>query len=218
MATNNQITSSSGINVSPKHASKVKAKTGLTATVKAIYAKGGIKAFWAGLGPSCLLVINPAVHFMALDQLKVMYKRLIIQRKKLDKRSSRVRVTAAALSPLEAFFIGAAAKSLATSVTFPLIRAKVLSMSRGRHDLGGNRRVIGMRNEGEININFATLDVIREVIRNEGFAGLYKGLGVQLSRSALAAAIMFTTREQLEKLTAGTLRRLKDAAVGAARR
>ncbi len=218
MATNNQITSSSGINVSPKHASKVKAKTGLTATVKAIYAKGGIKAFWAGLGPSCLLVINPAVHFMALDQLKVMYKRLIIQRKKLDKRSSRVRVTAAALSPLEAFFIGAAAKSLATSVTFPLIRAKVLSMSRGRHDLGGNRRVNGMRNEGEINNNFATLDVISEVIRNEGFAGLYKGLGVQLSRSALAAAIMFTTREQLEKLTAGTLRRLKDAAVGAARR
>ena len=217
MATNNQITSSSGIIVSPEHASKVKAKTGLTATVKAIYAKGGIKAFWAGLGPSCLLVINPAINFMALDQLKVMYKGLI-QRNIPDKRSSRVRVTAAALSPLEAFFIGAAAKSLATSVTFPLIRAKVLSMSRGRHDLGGNRRVNGMRNEGEINNNFATLDVISEVIRNEGFAGLYKGLGVQLSRSALAAAIMFTTREQLEKLTAGTLRRLKDAAVGAARR
>lgn len=76
MATNNQITSSSGIILSPEHASKVKAKTGLTATVKAIYAKGGIKAFWAGLGPSCLLVINPAVHFMALDQLKVMYKGL----------------------------------------------------------------------------------------------------------------------------------------------
>ena len=217
MATNNQITSSSGIIVSPKHASKVKAKTGLTATVKAIYAKGGIKAFWAGLGPSCLLVINPAVHFMALDQLKVLYKRLI-QRKILDKRSSRVRATAAALSPLEAFCIGAAAKSFATSVTFPLIRAKVLSMSRGRHDLGGNRHVYGMRNEGEINNNFATLDVISKVIRNEGFAGLYKGLGVQMSRSALAAAIMFTTREQLEKLTAGTLRRLKDAAVGAARR
>ena len=91
-------------------------------------------------------------------------------------------------------------------------------MSRGRHDLGGNRRVKGMRNEGEMNNNFAMLDVISEVIRNEGIAGLYKGLGVQLSRSALAAAIMFTTREQLDKLTAGTLRRLKDTAVGAARR
>ena len=37
--------------------------------------------------------------------------------------------------------------------------------------------------------------------------GLYKGLGVQLSRSAVAAAIMFMTREQLDALTAGTLRR-----------
>ena len=217
VATNNQITASSGSIVSPEHASKIKAKNGLIATAKAIYAEGGIKAFWAGLAPSCLLVINPAINFMALDQLKVMYKGQI-QRKKLDERSSRVRATAAALSPLEAFFIGAAAKSLATSVTFPLIRAKVLSMSRGRHDSGGNRRVIGMRNEGEINNTFATLDVISEVIRNEGIVGLYKGLGVQLSRSALAAAIMCTTREQLDKLTAGTLRRLKDAAVGAARR
>jgi hypothetical protein len=41
----------------------------------------------------------------------------------------------------------------------------------------------------------------------------YKGLGVQLSRSAVAAAIMFMTREQLDAMTAGTLRRLKEASV-----
>ena len=40
---------------------------------------------------------------------------------------------------------------------------------------------------------------------------MYKGLGVQLSRSAAAAAIMFMTREQPDALTAGTLRRIKQS-------
>ena len=38
------------------------------------------------------------------------------------------------LGPLEAFFIGAASKAIATSITFPLIRAKVLMMSADKEN------------------------------------------------------------------------------------
>ena len=43
------------------------------------------------------------------------------------------------------------------------------------------------------------LGVLYADVSAEGIiGGIYKGLGAQLSRSTLAAAIMFTTREKLE--------------------
>jgi solute carrier family 25 (peroxisomal adenine nucleotide transporter), member 17 len=30
----------------------------LVSTAREVYAKGGVPAFWAGLGPSCLLVVS----------------------------------------------------------------------------------------------------------------------------------------------------------------
>ena len=153
------------------------------------------------------------------------------------------------MGPLEAFFIGAASKAVATSITFPLIRAKVLMMSadaskkdsrsskkravdsgrkspgktdrRGRSPSPGKElpsakppgaeviiEKIGKLTD-KVKARMEFVDVLNDAIKAEGIGGLYKGLGVQLSRSAVAAAIMFMTREQLDALTAGTLRRIK---------
>ena len=216
-------------------------------TAREVYAKGGVPAFWAGLGPSCLLVVNPAINFAAFDRLKLMYNRSFKGGK--GRKLTANEAAGMSLGPLEAFFIGAASKAVATSITFPLIRAKVLMMSADaskkdsrsskKRDVDSGRKSPGkMDRRGrspspgkelpsakppgaeviiekiskltdKVKARMEFVDVLNDAIKAEGIGGLYKGLGVQLSRSAVAAAIMFMTREQLDALTAGTLRRIK---------
>ncbi len=248
VATNHQI---SGLDRNKKNGGKgnthKKESTiqGLVSTAREVYAKGGVPAFWAGLGPSCLLVVNPAINFAAFDRLKLLYNRSFKGGK--GRKLTANEAANMSLGPLEAFFIGAVSKAIATSITFPLIRAKVLMMSaekndkevaskKGKKDDGRkspgrtDRRGrspspgkdlpkskaeelhdrIGALTE-KVRARLEFIDVLNDAIKAEGIGGLYKGLGVQLSRSAVAAAIMFMTREQLDALTAGTLRRIKQS-------
>lgn len=220
---------------------------GLMSTAREVYAKGGLPAFWAGLGPSCLLVVNPAINFAAFDRLKLLYNRGFKGGK--GRKLTANEAANMSLGPLEAFFIGAASKAIATSITFPLIRAKVLMMSADNNKENGDKKKKGKKDDGrkspgrtdrrgrspspgkdlpkskpeselherigalteKVRARLEFVDVLNDAIKAEGIGGLYKGLGVQLSRSAVAAAIMFMTREQLDALTAGTLRRIKQS-------
>lgn len=104
---------------------------------------GGIGRFWRGFAPSLILTCNPAINYTAFDVLKALWLR------RRDAAAASVagaggtgsgaaavggtahRGTGGFLNPLEAFFVAAAAKSLATVVTYPLIRAKVVLMTSG---------------------------------------------------------------------------------------
>lgn len=107
----------------------------LSAVAVELYREGkGIGRFWRGFAPSLILTCNPAINYTTFDVLKTLWLR------------RRAAATAAAgssgasaqsagggrggfLNPLEAFLVAAAAKSLATLVTYPLIRAKVILMT-----------------------------------------------------------------------------------------
>lgn len=103
---------------------------------------GGMGRFWRGFAPSLILTCNPAINYTAFDVFKALWL----------KRRNAAAVAAAGssvgggataakaggtaptgsgrfLNPLEAFFVAAAAKSLATLITYPLIRAKVVLMT-----------------------------------------------------------------------------------------
>lgn len=181
--------------------SGIKEGKSLYATMCDVYNNGGVSAFWSGLGPSCLLVINPAINFAAFDRLKLVYNKTKHRRSGI----TGMEAASAPLAPLEAFVLGALSKGIATAITFPMIRLKVLMM---HSEKGGG-------GEGEGKKKVTALEMLQHTVANEGVAGLYKGLGVQLGRSTVAAAIMFMTREQLNELTAGTLRRLRTAAATA---
>jgi hypothetical protein len=75
--------------------------------------------------------VNPAINFAAFDRLKLMYNRSFKGGK--GRKLTANEAAGMSLGPLEAFFIGAASKAVATSITFPLIRAK------GAHDVRGFR-------------------------------------------------------------------------------
>lgn len=204
---------------------------GWIAATKHVYETRGAFGFWSGLGPSCLLAVNPAINYAVYDRLKLLYNR--------GSRKSSLSVVEASnkpLRPLEAFFIGAASKAMATTLTFPLIRAKILLMTSGNHQEGksNTQESVGtqvtrssgttfvsepgmrshdhrMQHSEKLKTRRSTIQVLIHAVEAEGVSGLYKGLGLQLSRSALAAAIMFMTREQLEVVFFGALQRFKQS-------
>lgn len=113
---------------------------GTIGTLLSMLKTEGPQAFFAGVVPALVLVINPILQYTLFEQLKNSVER-------------RRKVT-----PTIAFFLGALGKLFATSITYPYITVK------SRMHVAGNGDKEGM------------MAAIRRVIKEEGYAGLYKGL------------------------------------------
>ncbi|KAK3372870.1 mitochondrial carrier domain-containing protein [Lasiosphaeria ovina] len=87
------------------------------------------------------------------------------------------------ITPAVAFFLGALGKLFATSVTYPYITVK-----SQMHVAGSGKK------EGV----FAALS---RVVREEGYAGLYKGIGPKVTQSVLTAALLFAFKDVLYEQT-----------------
>ncbi|KAI1381093.1 mitochondrial carrier [Hypoxylon crocopeplum] len=100
------------------------------------------------------------------------------------------------VTPAVAFFLGAIGKLFATSITYPYITVK--SQMHVADD--------GVKREG-------MTQAIRRVIKEEGYAGLYKGIGPKVTQSVLTAAFLFAFKdvlyEQTVKLRGATRRAVK---------
>jgi len=89
--------------LSPKIAVK---RLSFLETVRTILAKDGVGAFWRGIGPSLILVINPVLQYTVFEQLKNFL---------ITTRTSKLRAAGAAaakvvLSDWDFFFLGAFSK------------------------------------------------------------------------------------------------------------
>jgi len=120
-------------------------------------------SLWKGLTPSLLLCSNPSIHYTVFDVAK-------------NQILTRSRNGASQLSMPEAFIVGVVAKFVATVVTYPLIRAKVILMVTSEESLLGS--------------------LIRSYKR-EGVRGMYKGCDWQLLHTVLKSALMMMVREKI---------------------
>ncbi|KAL1958346.1 hypothetical protein VTO42DRAFT_4663 [Malbranchea cinnamomea] len=84
------------------------------------------------------------------------------------------------VTPTDAFYLGALGKLLATTVTYPYITVKsrmhVASKDGPKESLNGS---------------------LKKIIREEGWSGLYKGIGPKVSQSVLTAAFLFAFKDVL---------------------
>ena len=131
----------------------------------------GFASFYKGWGASAMLCINPAITYVAFD---------IIKARVLRGRADQ------SLSTFEAFVTGAVSKIIATSLTFPLIRAKILLNTWGK------------KHNGEAPPPL--LEVMRRVQAEEGWRGHYIGLSSQLSKGVLNAALMLAIKERVDEV------------------
>ncbi|XP_043188464.1 peroxisomal membrane protein PMP34-like isoform X2 [Amphibalanus amphitrite] len=144
--------------------------TSLLDAVRRIGCEEGTAALYNGLVPSLLLTSNPAVHFVAYEASKRYLERLH---------------PGVPLSVTQVFLCGAAAKALATLVTYPLqaVQAQLRA--------GGMVRSDGRR---ELRI----LRILALLFRRGGLAGgVYKGLEAKMLQTVLTAALMFVLYEKI---------------------
>ncbi|XP_066600229.1 peroxisomal membrane protein PMP34 [Prorops nasuta] len=136
-----------------------------------IWKSEGLEKLWAGTLPSLMLVINPAIQFMTYESIKR-------------------RVTASlqgAQPPAWIFFaIGAIAKTLATTLTYPL----QLVQTKLRH---GHKYP-------NLPPNAGTIQILCHILKKQGIAGWYKGMEAKLLQTVLTAALMFLAYEKISRL------------------
>uniref|UniRef100_A0A3Q0SC72 Solute carrier family 25 member 17 n=1 Tax=Amphilophus citrinellus TaxID=61819 RepID=A0A3Q0SC72_AMPCI len=128
----------------------------------------GVGSLWNGTFPSLLLVLNPAIQFMIYEGLKRKLRRGIPKE----------------LSSLEVFVIGAIAKAVATTVTYPLQTIQSILRVCLHHML-------------------FTFKISRNYlyIQKYGMLGLFKGLEAKLLQTVLTAALMFLLYEKIASCT-----------------
>ncbi|XP_073028497.1 peroxisomal adenine nucleotide carrier 1-like isoform X2 [Primulina eburnea] len=140
-----------------------------------------------GLGISLLLTTNPSIQYTVFDQLK---QRL------LKNRTSGQRdgiSSPEALSAFSAFVVGAVSKCIATCMTYPAIRCKVMIQSaksdesdEGSAQLKSRKTVSG---------------TFYSIWEKEGLLGFFKGLQAQMLKTVLSSALLLMIKEKVTKTT-----------------
>ena len=143
-----------------------------------------------------VLVVNPAINVTVFDALKERLLTILSRRRGKAVRS---------LSNAQAFVLGSLSKALATILTYPLIRVKVLQQTeRSPRDA----RLRRAQSKG-------TLELLSDITHAQGLGGLYRGCEAQLLSTVLKSGLLLMSKEQVLRLTLALLRRLQPSAVAA---
>ncbi|KAA8585081.1 hypothetical protein FQN60_003775, partial [Etheostoma spectabile] len=142
-----------------------------------IIANEGVGTLWNGTLPSLILVLNPAVQFMLYEAMK----------RKAGKGGKKI-------SSAEIFLIGAIAKAIATTATYPLQTVQAI-LRFGQYKGDGKGGAFGSLSN--------IFSLLMDRIKKYGVLGLYKGLEAKLLQTVLTAALMFVV---YEKITAATFK------------
>ena len=134
----------------------------------------GIAGMYKGYQAFFVLCLKPSIQYTIFEKLKG----LVVASKVGNDKS---------LTAAEAFLLGMVARTVATIAVFPYVRAKVMLQA------GGGQSA-----------NLTIPQMLRAVYEDEGLAGLFKGIGPELTRGVLSAALMLTVKEKI----AGTVGQL----------
>ncbi|SGY65823.1 BQ5605_C004g02599 [Microbotryum silenes-dioicae] len=166
---------------------------GFAATTRDILADDGITGLWRGLRPSLVLVVNPSITYGAFERLKTA----------LLKPGEK-------MTPGKAFYVGALSKTLATVVTYPYIMAKTRLQAKYEdvdEPLLNEEASIGLPSKStqhkkrKERYNGA-VDCLRQVYKENGFAGWYQGMQAQITKAVLSQALLFGIKDAIEAYVA----------------
>ncbi|OQR83586.1 Mitochondrial Carrier (MC) Family [Achlya hypogyna] len=137
--------------------------------LSALYKQDGIFALWKGYVPSLVLVSNPAINYTIFDRLKLQLQ---------------VSHGIKTLTAMQAFVLAAVAKSIATVMTYPVIRAKVIMQAKS-----DEKRTASMS------------EILHLIWKADGLHGFFKGCEAQLFNTVLKSALLLMTKEQITFIT-----------------
>jgi solute carrier family 25 folate transporter 32 len=155
----------------------------------------GFFSLWNGLGPSLLLVSNGAIQFMTYEELKKFAGKYVVSNEH-------------DLGPLHFLVMGGLAKTFSATLTYPLavIRSRLyaknaqVAMIQAAAEQTSKSTV---QHEAQRQAYVGFTDTIRKTYRKEGWRGFYRGLSVQLVKTAPSSAITFSIYEMVMRLVGG---------------
>ena len=128
----------------------------------------GMGGMYKGYQAFAVLCLKPSIQYTVYERIKAM---VIVGK-----------VGAKELSAAEAFLIGMVARTIATVATFPYVRAKVMMQAGGE---------TACKKAGSIP------EMLKAIYADEGLAGLFQGIGPELTRGVLSAAMMLMVKEKI---------------------
>ncbi|CAL8272567.1 unnamed protein product [Lota lota] len=154
--------------------------TGIFDAFYRIISDEGVATLWNSMLPSLILVFNPAVQFMFYEAMK----------RKAGKGGR-------AITSADIFVIGAVAKAVATTATYPLQTVQaILRFGQYKGDKKG----------GAFASLRSVVSLLMDRIKKHGVLGLYKGLEAKLLQTVLTAALMFVVYEKITTATFKVMR------------
>ncbi|CAL4900565.1 unnamed protein product [Urochloa decumbens] len=143
-----------------------------------------------GLGISIILTCNPSIQYTVFDQLK----QRIIQRQRRKNGGSAEDNSRVALSAFSAFLLGAVSKSIATVLTYPLIRCKVMIQAADPDEDESER-------PSKSRAPKTMVGALHAIWSKEGIPGFFKGLHAQILKTVLSSALLLMIKEEISKFT-----------------
>lgn len=150
-------------------------------------AEGTWKEAFDGLGISLLLTANPSIQYTVFDQLKL---RAL---KGQQSHNQGIEQSQQALSAFSAFVLGAVSKCVATCLTYPAIRCKVVIQSAESNE--------EEKDKAEMKSKKTFFSALNTIWKTEGLLGFFKGLDAQILKTVLSSALLLMIKEKITKTT-----------------
>ncbi|KAI4349985.1 hypothetical protein L6164_010518 [Bauhinia variegata] len=147
-------------------------------------AEGSWTNAFDGLNISLLLTSNPAIQYTVFDQLK--------QRALKNKQNKDQALSPASLSAFMAFLLGAISKSVATVLTYPAIRCKVMIQAADSEEETSKKERKSQK---------TVSGVLLAIWKREGILGYFKGLHAQILKTVLSSALLLMIKEKISSTT-----------------
>lgn len=166
---------------------------GVLQIIKSVLEESGARGFYKGFQAYFVLCLQPAIQYTVFERVKELYLRRFKQASKsLGALEVRILLTFVVLfsialcgrwlisfAPIycswQAFVLGALARSVATLLLFPYIRAKVIVQSKKKQKVVSGDLEKGEKEEGIVG-------TLQRVYKDEGALSLYRGLGPELTK------------------------------------
>ncbi|CAI0551450.1 unnamed protein product [Linum tenue] len=139
-----------------------------------------------GLGISLLLTSNPAIQVGVTGFIKVILR--VFDQLKLK----FLKGNQASLSAFTAFLLGALSKSIATCLTYPAIRCKVMIQAAEADE---------KKKKAKRKASKTLSGVVFAIWRKEGVTGFFKGLHAQILKTVLSSALLLMIKEKIAATT-----------------
>lgn len=151
----------------------------------------GPSKMYKGIQAYTVLCLKPALQYTIFEQVKTAVV------------ATRVQKT---LSTAEAFLLGMIARTIATVVVFPYLRAKVmLQAAKSSSTANDGSKSTSTSQDGNKPGTTSIPAMLGTMYRQGGLALWFQGLGPELTRGVLSAALMMTIKEKIAIIVKGMI-------------